>query len=95
MTATDRTAKGATDATVALRFEVIDSRAAELGVTTKKALAELLDLDRTSLWRFRRRELNPSLKTAMRVAERLDLPVTDVIERVVRRRVRRGRGVAA
>lgn len=82
MTATDGTDDRATDATVALRFDVIDRRATELGVTTEKALAELLDLDRTSLWRFRRRQLNPSLKTAMRVAEALHLGVEDVTERI-------------
>lgn len=60
-------------------FEVIDQRARDLGIKTDVALADLVDLNRSSIFRFRRREIQPSLETAMRVAERLGLAVEQVI----------------
>ena len=76
------TTGNATDAApIRLRFDVIDQRAAELGIGTRRALAKLLDLDPASVWRFRKGRMAPSLDTAMRVAERLDLRIEDVVER--------------
>lgn len=60
-------------------FAAIDAAAHRRGITTDVELAVFLGLDRSSLYRFRRRQLQPSLATAMRVAERLELTVETII----------------
>lgn len=74
MAATTTAAPGATPA---LNFEVIDARAAELGVTSEAALAELLGVDRTTLWRWRKGR-GIAFDTADQVAAKLQLPLDSI-----------------
>jgi len=53
-----------------------------MGVDTELGLARLLELDRSSLYRFRRQQINPSLNTALRIALILGVAVEEVAERV-------------
>lgn len=83
MSATGSSAKGATVATpaVRLRFDVIDARCAELEATTDVSRAELLGVDRTTLWRWRNDKIGVALATALDLAERLSLPVESITKR--------------
>lgn len=72
-------ASPASSAKVWFDFQVIDRRARELGIETDVALADFLETDRSTLYRWRRRLIGVALVTAMRVAERLDLTVEQII----------------
>lgn len=63
----------ATDATpvVQMRFDLFDEHAERLGAATDAAKAELIGVDRITLWRYRTGRLTPSLDRAMTIAERL------------------------
>lgn len=67
----------APSATPALDFQVIDARAVELGVTSEAALAELLGVDRTTVWRWRKGR-GIAFDTADQVAEALQLPLESI-----------------
>jgi transcriptional regulator with XRE-family HTH domain len=71
------TPTAAPSATPALNFQVIDARAAELGVTSEAALAELLGVERTTIWRWRKGR-GIALDTADQVAEALQLPLDSI-----------------
>jgi DNA-binding XRE family transcriptional regulator len=67
---------GATSATwPRLRVEVFDRRCEELGALTEAAKAELVDVDRVTLHRYRKGEMGARLEVAMRFAQRLDMTV--------------------
>lgn len=77
----------------ALRFDVIRQRAAQkLGMDPADVknhhLAELFQVSLKSISRFRNRRIEPSLDTAMRISEILDLPIEDITERAHRAGVR-------
>jgi len=54
-----------------MRFDVFDRHAEQLGATTDAAKAELIGVDRITLWRYRTGRLTPSLDRAMTIAHRL------------------------
>lgn len=83
MNATGSAPQDATVATpaVRLRFDVIDARCAELEASTDVARAELLGVDRTTLWRWRNDRMGVALGTALDLAERLSLPVESITKR--------------
>lgn len=72
----------APSATPALDFQVIDTRAVELGVTSEAGLAELLGVDRTTIWRWRNGG-GIAFDTAEQVAEKLQLPLDSIRTRRV------------
>lgn len=80
VTATD---DHATDATkrVRLRLDVFDLYAARLGATTDAARAKLIDVDRITMWRYRKGHLTPSLSRAMGIAEKLGIDLEVLIDR--------------
>lgn len=71
------TPMAAPDATSALDFKVIDARAAELGITSKDGLADLLGVDRTTVWRWRKGR-GIAFDTADKVAAALQLPLDTI-----------------
>lgn len=80
MTATESNVEPATNATGArLRFGIFDKRAEDMGATSEAAKAELIGVDRVTLWRWRKGHLTPSLDTAMTIAKRLDLPLGELV----------------
>jgi hypothetical protein len=72
-------AQAASSARVWLDFTVIDAKAREIGIDTDVALAEHLGTDRSTLYRWRRRQIGVALATAMRIADRLQLTVEKII----------------
>jgi DNA-binding XRE family transcriptional regulator len=81
VTATGGGAKPATDATPRIRFEIFDRECERRGAQDETAKAELVGVDRTTLWRWRNGRLTPSLAAATRIAETFDLTVEELIER--------------
>ena len=79
--ASDRRGDTATPA-VRLREDVFDARCAELDIVGEQAKADLVDVDRVTLWRYRRGLLTPNLDVAFRFAQALDLQVNDLFEAV-------------
>lgn len=71
------TTPAASGATPALDFQVIDAKALDLGVTSEAALAELLGVDRTTLWRWRKGR-GIAFDTADQVAAALQLPLDSI-----------------
>lgn len=83
VTAKESAAKPATGATqVRLRLDVFDQRTEELGAATDAARAELIDVDRVTMWRYRTGRLTPSLDKAMAIAAQLGITVEELIEQV-------------
>jgi DNA-binding XRE family transcriptional regulator len=78
--ATDDTPDATPRREVRLDFDVIDRRAAELGVDTPAALAVFLGVNKSTVWRFRNGRMNPGLGTAMHFAARLGLPVEQIAQ---------------
>lgn len=74
MTAITGIPEGATDAI--LRFDVIDARADERGIS-KSALAELVDIDPSTMWRYRR-GMKPNIAIVLRIGEALGLTVGEM-----------------
>ena len=67
------------DATaIRLNSDLFDRRAEALGATTEAEKAALVDLDPSTLWRFRRGQIGPRLEVARRMAERLEVTVDDL-----------------
>ncbi len=62
-----------------LRFDVIDAWAARSGATSEGDVAELLELDRSALWRFRKGKRIPSLGRALRIAAIVGVPVEEIV----------------
>ena len=72
----------ATDATpvARLRLDVFDANTARLGATTDAARAELIGVDRATIWRWRNGHLTPSLDRAMTIANLLGLAMEELFE---------------
>lgn len=68
----------APNATPALNFDVIDARAAELEIGPGDELADFLEYDRTTVWRWRNGLTKPSFEVVCDVAEKLGLSVADI-----------------
>jgi transcriptional regulator with XRE-family HTH domain len=64
-----------------MRLDVFDANAERLGATTDAAKAELIGVDRVTLWRYRTGRLTPSLDRAYAIARTLGITVDDLIER--------------
>jgi DNA-binding XRE family transcriptional regulator len=89
VTATLPTSQHATDATlpVRLHWDVITVRAAEVlrcapDKITDAMLAELFELTRETIWRFRKGRMAPSLDTALSMSSILGLRVEEIVEQV-------------
>lgn len=61
---------------------MFDRRTEELGATTDAAKADLIEVDRVTMWRYRKGHLSPSLDRAITIANRLGISLTDLIEQV-------------
>lgn len=74
----------ATDiASVNLDVGLFDRLLADKGAHTDAKRAELLDSDRTTVWRWRNRRLKPSLDQAVRIASFLDVSVEELFPKQV------------
>lgn len=82
VTATAPATSGATVATppIRLRFDVIDRWAAEHDATSDRAIAVLLGVNCSTLSRFRKGQMGPSLPRAVGIAAKLGISVEDLIE---------------
>jgi hypothetical protein len=85
VTATRRARKPATNATpsvrVRLKFDLIDSWAIGQGRETSDTdLADLLGIDRSTVYRWRKALLTPSLETTLGLARRIGCQVENLIE---------------
>lgn len=81
MTATVSGQSPATGATPPrIKFEVFDREAAKLGAKDETARAELAEVDRTTLWRWRNGKQFPSLDRAARIAARFRVSLDELIE---------------
>jgi DNA-binding XRE family transcriptional regulator len=65
-----------------MRLDVFDARTSQLGATTDPARADLIGVDRVTMWRYRTGRLKPSLNKALTIAAQLDIPFTDLFEQV-------------
>lgn len=65
----------APNAPSALDFDVIDARAKELGI---ESLHEHLDVDETTVWRWRNGLVKPLFEMVERVADQLALTIDEV-----------------
>lgn len=70
-----------TDGKIRLRRDVYDALVAERGATAVADQMRLTGLQRKTLYRIRRGD-NPSLASAMKMAESLGVPVPALFERV-------------
>jgi predicted transcriptional regulator len=75
---------GATDAM--LRFDLIEARRKKLKIS-KGQLAELVGVDQSTLWRYRRRGMKPGLDIAERLAEVLQVSVDELRAKAPAQRV--------
>jgi hypothetical protein len=77
VSATDQQAPSATGATPRLDGSVFDERCRRIlgDGATEQAKADLVGIDRVSLHRYRKGELNPRLEVARRFATRLDVEI--------------------
>lgn len=82
VTATDGRDPGATPATPRIDFATFDIKCAERGALDEAARAELVDVDRTTLWRWRNGRQTPTLAQAVDIAERFGISVEELIGRV-------------
>jgi transcriptional regulator with XRE-family HTH domain len=64
-----------------MQLDIFDARAEEMGATTDAAKADLVGVDRATLWRWRKGYLTPSLDTVMAIAAKLDIPLSDLVKR--------------
>lgn len=64
-----------------MRLDVFDREAERLGAHTDAAKAKLIDVDRATMWRYRKGILTPSLSRAMAIADKLGVTFDDLIER--------------
>lgn len=79
MAATGRAAGPAADATgVGIDFAVLEARCRELGATSLNACAELVDVDRATLWRYKTGRFRPRMETAQQIARRLGITLDEL-----------------
>ena len=64
-------------------MDVFDANAERLGATTDAEKAELIGVDRVTMWRWRNGHLTPSLNRAMAIADLFGVPLGDLIDRQV------------
>lgn len=83
MTATPAPADRATHAT-AFNSALFDERCEALGVTTEIDKAALVEVDTSTLHRFRKGEMGPRLEVARRFARRLEVQIEDLWPDVAR-----------
>lgn|SRR6185369_15483773 len=74
----------ATDATLVarLRLDVFDANAERLGAMSDQAKADLIGVDRATMWRYRTGKMTPTLDRALAIAEVLGVDLSELIERV-------------
>jgi hypothetical protein len=77
MAATDSRGDTATTATPPAWLGALDAFAEERGITTEVGKAALLDVDITTLWRYRQ-GMKPRLEKAIAIAETIGIPVERV-----------------
>ena len=66
-------------ATPQINWAVFDRRCKELGIETEAAKAELLHVERTMLWRYRRGEFAPKFGSVIGAAKALELTVEELV----------------
>lgn len=71
------TKEAAPHAAPSLNFTVIDQRAEQLGVD-RLELADFLELDRTTVWRWRNGLTTPTLAAVKEVAAKLGLSIDEI-----------------
>lgn len=83
MTATGNPPSATVAATprLCIDFDVFDRECALRGATDESARAELVDIDRVTLWRWRKGKQTPSLEVVTRIAGVFGLAVDDLILR--------------
>lgn len=62
-----------------IKFDLFDRKCAELGALDEKARAELVEVNRSTLWRWRTGVQTPSLEVATRIADKFDITVEELI----------------
>jgi DNA-binding XRE family transcriptional regulator len=61
-------------------MDVFDANAERLGALTDAAKADLIGVDRATMWRYRNGHLTPSLDRALSIANLFGLTVEELIE---------------
>jgi DNA-binding XRE family transcriptional regulator len=79
VTATPSGDSPATVATGRIDFELFDAKCADKGALDDVARADLVDVDRTTLWRWRNGRQAVSLEAAVRIADRLEVKLDDLL----------------
>lgn len=80
MSATPEALEGATVATPApINWELFDRRCAELKKTSERARADLIGVDRSTLWRWRTGQANPSVTKVDEIAGILAVPIAALV----------------
>lgn len=80
MTAAQGGVRPATDAAlIQLDFALFDRKCAEKGATNEVARAELVGVNRITLWRWRVGHQKPNLEAATRIAHLFDTTVEELI----------------
>lgn len=81
MAATPSADKHATHATPRIDFAIFDAAAKRAGANDETARAELVGVDRATLWRWRNGRNSPALDTAARIAETLGVSLNELTGR--------------
>lgn len=66
------------DAMPRLNVALFDERCEAKGASSEAEKAALVDIDHSTLWRFRRGLIGPRLEVARRMAERLEVTVDEL-----------------
>lgn len=67
----------ADEAGAALDFDLIEARRLELGLS-RQALADLTEVDQSTIWRYRKKGMVPNLAVATKFAEVLGLSMDEI-----------------
>lgn len=66
-----------------ISFEVFDVECAKRGATDETSRGRLVDIDRTTLWRWRTGRQDPSLEAVIRIATTLEVAVEKLLGREI------------
>lgn len=81
MTATPSGQSPATDATPGINWVVFDELCAKRGATDETARAALVNIDRTTLWRWRKGKQRPIFANILTLADALETTVDKLTQR--------------
>jgi DNA-binding XRE family transcriptional regulator len=74
--------RGKNTTAIRLRNELFDELTERLGATNDTARAQLVGVDRKTLWRIKQAKFTASLEVAVRMADRLGTTVDELFEQV-------------